>query len=437
MEFVTTTQLPTGPHPHPSSCLITTLAETLTSDATAAVELTDRDRLGLVDVLGDVPDPRDPRGIRYRLASLLAVAVCAVVAGAVTYAAIADWLEDLPEADLPALCLTRRPAGTTLWRLLIRIDSIVLTRVLAGWLLTRLPPADLAPGDQPPASTRRAIAFDGKTIRGSAPPDGTCTHLLSAYDIATGITLAQIPVQAKGGEIAQVTPLVDQIEAVIGPVAGTVFLADALHAQTIHTQDLTARGAALLVRVKANQPGLFDRLRALPWPAVPVGDRTRDRGHGRRETRTCKAVTVAVPGGLGFPHAAQAVRITRTRRIPDATTTPIGDPKPKTFKTRRETAYLIITLPHDQASPVDLNLWARQEWIIENKSHHVRDMTLREDEQRARTGNGPAVFAALRNAAIGYHHTNGAPNIARATRRADRHSSDLIRAVTSTRTTTQ
>jgi hypothetical protein len=42
-------------------------------------------------------------------------------------------------------------------------------------------------------------------------------------------------------------------------------------------------------------------------------------------------------------------------------------------------------------------------------------MTLREDEQRTRTGTCPAVFAALRNGAIGYHRTNGATNIAHAT----------------------
>lgn len=362
-------------------------------------------------------------GIRYRLASLLAVAVCAVVAGAVTFAAIADWLEDLPDTDLPALRLTRRPVATTPWRLLIRVDSVALTRVLAGWLLTRVPPTDVPDNEQAAPAPVRRMAIDGKTVRGTVRPDGTYTHLLSADDVATGITVAQIPLEAEGGEIAQVKPLVEQVEAVVGSVAGTIFVADARHPQTLHTQDLTVRDAALLVQVKANQRGLFRRLRSLPWPKIPVGDRTRDRGHGRRETRTGKAVTVAVPGGLGFPHAAQAVRITRTRREANETT--------------RATADLIVTLPHDQASPVDLNAWARLEWPIENRSHWVRDMTLREDEQPARTGNGPAVFTALRNAAIGYHRTHGAPDIARATRRAGRHSSDLIHAMTSTGATTQ
>lgn len=98
---------------------------------------------------------------------------------------------------------------------------------------------------------------------------------------------------------------------------------------------------------------------------------------------------------------------------------------------------MIVTLPSEHAGAIDLNRWARQEWEIENKSHWVRDMTLREDEQRATTGTGPAVFAALRNGAIGYHRTTGATNIARATRGANRHSSTLVHDLTSPGPTTQ
>ena len=86
------------------------------------------------------------------------------------------------------------------------------------------------------------IAIDGKTVRGTVRPDGTGVHLLSAYDTTIGITLAQVPLQATGGETAQVKPPVDQVEAVVGSLAGTVFVAAALHTQTIHTQDLTSRG---------------------------------------------------------------------------------------------------------------------------------------------------------------------------------------------------
>jgi hypothetical protein len=60
---------------------------------------------------------------------------------------------------------------------------------------------------------------------------------------------------------------------------------------------------------------LFAQLKTLPWAQIPIGHQTRERGHGRRETRTVKAVTLTTPGGIGFPHAAQAIRITRTRTL--------------------------------------------------------------------------------------------------------------------------
>ena len=64
-------------------------------------------------------------------------------------------------------------------------------------------------------------------------------------------------------------------------------------------------------------------------------------------------------------------------------------------------------------------------------------MTFREDSHQARTGNGPAVMATLRNTAIGFHRASGDTNIARATRRANRRPHDLITAVTSSNPRTQ
>jgi hypothetical protein len=46
---------------------------------------------GLLEALAQVPDPRDPRGMRYDLVPVLAVAVCATLAGARSFAAIAEW----------------------------------------------------------------------------------------------------------------------------------------------------------------------------------------------------------------------------------------------------------------------------------------------------------------------------------------------------------
>jgi predicted transposase YbfD/YdcC len=350
---------------------------------------------------------------------MLAVAVCAVLAGACTFAAITDWVRDLDQPVWGRLGFTDRvPAATTVWRLLIRIDAEVLSRVLARWLRARATPVVVA-GQR----WRLVIAVDGKVVRGARLPDGRQVHLLSAYDTSTGIVLAQVRIAAKSNEIPAFTPLLRLVAAQLGSLKDVLVVADALHAQTGHAELLAAAGGHLMAAVKGNQPTLFAQLKALPWAQVPVGDQTRESGHGRTETRTVKAVTIKTPGGLGFPHAQQAVRITRTRTI-------------KT-KTTRETAYLTVSLPATQAQPADLGTWARSEWHIENRVHYVRDVTLREDAHQARTGNGPAVFATLRNTSIGYHRGNGETNIARATRRANHRSHDLIDDVTRSNPTTQ
>lgn len=77
------------------------------------------------------------------------------------------------------------------------------------------------------------------------------------------------------------------------------------------------------------------------------------------------------------------------------------------------------------------------EWHTENRLHWVLDVTSGEDAHQARAGTGPAVASVLRHTAINYHRSSGEPNIARATRRADRRSHDLIDAVTNSYPTTQ
>src|SRR5512132_1808876 len=71
---------------------------------------------------------------------------------------------------------------------------------------------------------------------------------------------------------------------------------------------VTSNQAHDLLVVKANQPTLLDRLKRLAWRLVPELDRTGDRGHGRIEIRTLKAVSVH---HFGFPHAAQVLQVTR------------------------------------------------------------------------------------------------------------------------------
>lgn len=179
------------------------------------------------------------------------------------------------------------PATSTVWRSLARLDADLLATILAGWLRTRTPPA--APRRP---RYRQVIAVDGKTPRGARRPDGSQVHLMFALDTSTGIVLAQVTVGAKSNEIPAFAPLLDAVEQVLGSLNGLIFVADNMHTQVNHPNEVAARGAHLLIPVKGNRPTLHAQLKTLPWAQIPIGHQTRDRGHGRSETRTVKAITL-------------------------------------------------------------------------------------------------------------------------------------------------
>lgn len=294
---------------------------------------------GLLDALARVPDPRDPRGMRHGLAAVLGVAVCATLAGARSYAAIAEWAADAPARLRAGLGLRRGavPDLATIWRVLTSVDPVALDAAVGAWVRSRLAAARKA-------RRRVVLAVDGKTLRGARPRGGTAPHLMACLDHATGTVLARIAVDGKTNEITMLAGLLDQIP----DLDGALISMDALHAQREHAACLHKRGAHYLVTVKGNQPGLLRQLRSLPWKDVPPGHVSEGKAHGRAEKRIVKVVTVAA--GPGFPHAAQAIQVTRkTRRNGSA-------------KWKTETSYAITSLPAGKARPDQLAEWIRGHW---------------------------------------------------------------------------
>ncbi|MFF2411288.1 transposase family protein [Streptomyces sp. NPDC058092] len=51
---------------------------------------------GLLGRLAEVPDPCDPRRVRHRLAVVLALTACAVLAGATSLLVVGEWIADAP-----------------------------------------------------------------------------------------------------------------------------------------------------------------------------------------------------------------------------------------------------------------------------------------------------------------------------------------------------
>jgi predicted transposase YbfD/YdcC len=383
-------------------------------------QLKDTEAPHLLAYLASVPDPRSALGRRHPLVAILALAAAAVLAGARSIAAIAEWAADTPQPVRVALGARHHapgcfavPAEATIRRTLARLDADALADAIGAWLAGRQG-HDRGDGAGPVQQRprQRAVAVDGKTLRGArgAGADGRRVHLLACMDHTSRAVLAQRQVGGAPEEVPAFQPLLDGLD-----LAGAVVTADALHTLPDAAEFLVAgKQAHYLFTVKANQPTLLARCQRLPWHRVPVLDATRDRGHGRVEHRTLKAVTVH---HFGFPHTAQVLQVTRKTRAL------------RTRRWRTMTVYAVTSLTHAQARPARLADLIRGHWAIE-ALHHVRDVTFAEDTSRVRTGAGPTVMACLRNLAIGALNQAGPVNLAAELRR---HARDPRRPLTTLR----
>ncbi|MGW3608242.1 transposase family protein [Micromonospora sp. NPDC005161] len=141
-------------------------------------------RASLVTALTQVPDRRDPRGVVHALPGVLATAVAAVLTGARSAAAVAEWAGDVPQQVLaelgvfrdPFTGVYRAPDESTFRRVLAGVDADALDDAVGRWLIASGLAAD-TPND------RRVYSVDGKTLRGSGPP-GAQVHLLAQVDVA-------------------------------------------------------------------------------------------------------------------------------------------------------------------------------------------------------------------------------------------------------------
>ncbi|MCP4359234.1 MAG: ISAs1 family transposase, partial [Chloroflexi bacterium] len=92
------------------------------------------------------------------------------------------------------------------------------------------------------------------------------------------------------------------------------------------------------------------------------------------------------------------IKVTRYRRV--------FDTKTKTWKESDEVSYYISTI--DLSARLFCQA-IRNHWGIENRDHHVRDVTLGEDKSRIRIN--PHIFAKLRSFALNILRKNKVENV--------------------------
>lgn len=355
---------------------------------------------GLVSRLETITDHRKARGTRHSLASILALATAATLAGARSVTAIGEYSADCPQEVLGRLGAKyhpdkRRyiaPSDETFRRALGKVDTDRLDAVVGSWLFDQVRAGNLE-------EKTVVLALDGKSMRGALRADGKAVHLFAAMVHGTGVVIGQEEVDEKSNEITAFRPLLENLD-----IKGALVTADAMHTQRDHAHFLVKeKHADYLFQVKDNQPKLLAAIKAIPESDFGPEHQTRDRGHGRIEHRCVRVAKI--PEGVNFPHAKQVVVVYRER-------SDLAE-----VMSSAETSYYITSVPASRAGAKKLAGHVRGHWGIENKVHWVRDWTFDEDRHQLRATSSTArALASLRNLAISLLRMAGATNIARETR---------------------
>jgi predicted transposase YbfD/YdcC len=375
----------------------------------------------LLECFASVPDPRDPRGKRHSLPSVLALCTAAVLCGNTAVEDVTAWAHAAPQEVLTAAGARRNALGArvaphpdTVIRVLSALGAQGVADHAGAYLARRAHPGPVTfpvagPGSLP------AVAVDGKAVRGAAGDDGLIPYLLAAAVHGAGTVLAERLIGPKTNEVPGFAPLLRELNGYYR-LAGHVITADAGHTVKAHAAFICGELLAHYVfTVKQNTPALWEEIDALDWASVPVQHATEEKGHGRRERRTIQVMDAPAHITRRFPHARQVALIeryvTRTVRVR----------KGKRWARRQVKSavavFIITSLDAREAAPAHIAGYVRGHWTIENKVHWVRDVTFREDASRVRTGPKPRIMATLRNLAIGLIRQAGYTRIAATIRR--------------------
>ena len=396
----------------------------------------------LYEALKQVKDGRKKRGCRYSLALILTLLLLARLAGETEIRGAAQWIKLRKQWIIEQLHLRRASlpcVGTYLYAL-GKLDAQDLLTVVAG-CLTRWEAAERCenePSRLAGAGGREAkqhVAVDGKTMRGTLGHESASqpsVHVLSVYEVHSGLVLAQRTVLAKENEISAGKELLSPLY-----VKDRVWTADAIHTQKTVCQCIHQYGGKYLFFFKDNHPSAHQDL-ALFFED-PQADQSSwgvfaqtDKGHGRLTKRTVRTTTAMNEWFAGeWTGVEQTFQVTRTvtrrqRKLLDVapadqeTTVgkpgkPSEPPKPaKTAKaskkakkqvsyvkeTSQQVVYGFTNLTEAQAGPQAIATFVRDHWAVENRLHWRRDVTLREDHSQVRIAGRPAVLAALNDVVL-------------------------------------
>jgi predicted transposase YbfD/YdcC len=336
--------------------------------------------LSIAHHFADLTDPRIDRSRLHELLDIVAIAICAVVAGAESWDDIEDfgkvkhdWLKTF--LDLP----NGIPSHDTFRRLFERLDPAEFQKGFVGWI-----------DALHEATERQVIAIDGKTLRRSfdRAKGKSALHMVHAWATANHLLLGQVAVDEKSNEITAIPVLLKTLA-----ITGAIVTIDAMGCQKEIARTIRGREADYILALKANHERLFEQVvgfwdgacaRLMKGPDIGY-HRERSEGHGRDEFRRCWATSDLswLEGREEWKDLKSVVMVEAERFIGD--------------KLSVETRYYISSLENDARL---LNESVRSHWGVENSLHWVLDVTFQEDRSRIKKENAPENFGLLRRLAL-------------------------------------
>lgn len=378
----------------------------------------------LYETFQRLPDVRRGQGKRYELALLLCLLVLAKLAGQTSLKGATEWIRHRGESIAAHFDLkrTQMPCQMTYCRMLARIDVKRLDELLSAFFI-RWEAQQRCANEPSRLRTSQVhrdhaqLAIDGKTVC-STTKQTQRVHLLSCYDVTTGIVLWQCNVGEKQNEMSALKPLLTP-----ALVKGRILTLDAMHTQRAMCTNVHLWGGAYILMAKDNQPTLTEDIADLFEDRRPDRRRgpqaeTWDKGHGRLEHRHI----ICSPDlndwfARQWEGIEQVFRLERTTRLL------------KTGEVRQQIVYGLSNLPMRHGPPERMLTLIRAHWCVENRLHWRRDVTLGEDGCQTRTGAAPALLARLNSTVLSLMDRLGVRNVPQQARYLDAHLEQAIQLV--------
>ena len=336
--------------------------------------------MNLIESIKAVPDPRHSRGIRHEFWLILTIILLGSCTGYWGYKPLVEFTKNHRKTLIKLFNLPsniRFPSDSTFRNIIHSLDFEILAVLFNVWSQEKL---SIDEGE--------LMAIDGKSIK-STSVGGSSSYqnfvsMVSAYSHHHGwVVRHQVMENKHKSEVEVVQELVQELSG-----NKVVITVDALHCQKKTLALIIDGGNDYIVTLKKNQLNLFKAANKLVSSARAASENeVSECVHGRTTTRHTKIYPIPpqlLPLWVGAKHII-VVRRYGTRW--------------EGKKSRRrqvdfdEVHYYLSSLDWSASQFGDA---IRGHWLIENRLHWVKDVTLNEDNDIRRGGNAPANWAMIR-----------------------------------------